>query len=312
MPYDGENPHRKGVAMKSLRLALLFSIALLPLRAVDPALLNLARPDANLVMGIDVTGFTSSALFQEALRKAESENADLQSVMGLLGPNIFQNLHEIIIAARIDQFDKATKPKNFLIAARGSFGGNMFTDLLCQNGCEREDYRDLQLLKFSPKSGEEDVYFAALDSQYAAMGSYVDVRQAVDRRAMGAHSVLDATLQSSITRLSPYHFWLTTQGLVRKGLEGVGNPMMPPGTAAKVDGLGLGIRLENDLDLALEILSVSDQDAKQLYDMANGFLALMKAGETASDTAEILNSLQLRQDPSVLIRGRSAEENDGR
>ena len=142
MPYDGENPHRKGVAMKSLRLALLFLIALLPLRAVDPALLNLGRPDANLVMGIDVTGFTSSPLFQEALRKAESENADLQSVMGLLGPNIFQNLHEIVIAARIDQFDKATKPKNFLIAARGSFGGNMFTDLLCQNGCEREEYRD--------------------------------------------------------------------------------------------------------------------------------------------------------------------------
>jgi hypothetical protein len=45
--------------MRTLRLVALCSLVLLPLRAADPALLNLARPDSNLVMGIDVAGFTS-------------------------------------------------------------------------------------------------------------------------------------------------------------------------------------------------------------------------------------------------------------
>jgi len=70
-------------------------------------------------------------------------------MMAILGPNPWQNLHEIVITARLDQFNGDTEPKNFLIAARGSFGDSQFADLLCQKGCESEDYRDFQLLRLS-------------------------------------------------------------------------------------------------------------------------------------------------------------------
>jgi hypothetical protein len=81
---------------------------------------------------------------------------------------------------------------------------------------------------------------------------------------------------------------------------GEGNAMVPADAAAKIDGMGFGVRLGNDVDLALELLSFTDQDAKQLYDIANGFLALMRAGETTPETAQLLNSLHLRQDGPVL------------
>ncbi len=279
---------------------LLFLTALLPLRAADPALLNLARPDSNLVMGIDVAGFVSSPLIQEAMATAGSTSGGFQDVMALLGPNPFQNLQEIVISAKVDDFEKGPRPGNFLITARGSFGDTGFTDHLCSNGCETVNYRDRQLLKFSPKSGEEDVYFAALDTQYAAMGNQEAVRQAVDRRAAQSQSMFDATIQNSITRLSPYHFWLATRGPFQQALADSGNGMLPPGAASKVDGLGFGVRLGRDVDVALELLSFTDQDAKQLYDIANGFLALMRAGETTPETAQLLNSLNLRQDGPVL------------
>jgi len=279
---------------------LLFLAALLPLRAADPALLNLSRPDSNLVMGIDVAGFVSSPLIQEAMAKAGSTSGDFQDMMALLGPNPFQNLQEIVISAKVDDFEKGPRPGNFLIAARGSFGDTGFTDHLCSNGCETVNYRDRQLLKFSPKSGEEDVYFAALDSQYAAMGNQEAVQQAVDRRAAQSQSMFDATIQNSITRLSPHHFWLATRGPFQQAMADSGNGMLPAGAAAKIDGLGFGVRLGRDVDVALELLSFTDQDAKQLYDIANGFLALMRAGETTPETAQLLNSLNLRQDGPVL------------
>ncbi len=301
MPYDGDRPERIA-AMSTPRThlctAVLFTTLLAPLHAADPALLNLARPDSNVVMGMDVAGFASSPLIQEAIATAGSTSSDFQKVMGLLGPNPFQNLQEILIAAKVDDFNQEPKPGNFLIAARGSFGGTEFTQHLCSNGCETVDYRDLQMLKFSPNNGEDDVYFAALDSQYAAMGTQDAVRQAVDRRATQSHSVFDSAIQNSITRLSPYHFWLATRGPFQQALGD--NPMMPPGTVGKVDGVGFGLRFSNGVDLALELLSFTDQDAKQLYDMANGFLALMRAGDTPPEAAELLNSLNLRLDGPVL------------
>jgi hypothetical protein len=281
-----------------LCIAVLFATLLAPLHAADPALLNLARPDSNVIIGIDVAGFASSPLIQEAMATATSSSDDFQKVMGLLGPNPFQNLQEILIAAKVDDFNQEPKPGNFLMAARGSFGGTDFTQHLCSNGCETVDYRDLQMLKFSPKNGEEDVFFAALDSQYAAMGHQDAVRQAVDRRATQSHSVFDSALQNSITRLSRHHFWLAARGPFQKALGD--NPMMPPGTVGKVDGMGFGLRFSSGVDLALELLSFTDQDAKQLYDMANGFLALMQAGDTPPEAAELLNSLSLRLDGPVL------------
>ena len=284
--------------MQTLRLLTLCFLVLLPLRAADPALLNMARPDANLVMGIDVAGFTSSPWFREALQQAGSQNDDVGKMMALLGPNPWQNLHEIVIMARLDQFNGDAEPENFLIAARGLFSDPQLRDLLCQQGCESEEYRNSQLLRLS--DGAKQMYFTALDSQYAALGSYDDVRQAVDRRATAAQSMFDAGMLNSINRLSRNHLWLATRGPFQNAVGEAAGPMVPADTVSKIVGLGLGVFLGRDVDLTLELASVSDQDAKQLYDMANGFLALMKAGDNPPETAAMLNSLQLQQSGSLI------------
>lgn len=284
--------------MRTLRVLAVCTLVLLPLRAADPALLNMARPDSNLVIGIDVAGFTSSPWFQEALQQAGNQSDDVGKMMALLGPNPWQNFHEIVVMARVDKFDSGAEPENFLIAARGSFNDTQFTDLLCQNGCESEDYRDFQLLRLS--DGAKQMYFTALDSQYAALGSYDDIRQAVDRRAMSAQSMFDAGMVNSINRLSRNHLWLATRGPFQNAVGEAAGPMVPADTVSKIVGLGLGVFLGRDVDLTLELSSVTDQDAKQLYDMANGFLALMKAGDNPPETAAMLNNLQLQQNGSML------------
>jgi hypothetical protein len=227
-------------------------------------------------------------------------------MMAILGPNPWQNLHEIVITARLDQFNGDTEPKNFLIAARGSFGDSQFADLLCQKGCESKDYRDFQLLRLS--DGAKQMYFTVFDSQYAALGAYDDVRQAVDRRAMAAQSMFDAGMQNSIGRLSRNHFWLATRGPFQDAMGSAAGQMVPADTISKIVGLGLGIFLGRDVDLTLELSSLTDQDAKQLYDMANGFLALMKAGNNPPETAAMLNSLQLQQNGSLLTARRFAAD----
>jgi hypothetical protein len=75
--------------------------------------------------------------------------------------------------------------------------------------------------------------------------------------------------------------------------------MMAAGAASKLKGVGLGLLLEDDVSLALELESVSAQDATELYEMAQGLLAMARMGQQQEQPAagpgsfDLLESLKL-------------------
>ncbi len=118
---------------------------------------------------------------------------------------------------------------------------------------------------------------------------------------METESVFNASLQTGIANLSHHHAWLAANGPFGDSLGGAsGGGMMPPGAVSKLAAVGFGLSLGRDVELAIEVDSHSPQDAKQLHDMVNGLLALMKAGDADADAKALLNSMSLTQRGSSL------------
>ena len=275
----------------TVRLLCLFVVLAVCATAADPALLNLARRDVNFVMGINVSQIASSPRVVTALAEARRSKPEVEQLFQILGPNPLSHLEEIVVAGRLDPGQQNSEPENLLIAARGSFGGSAFTDLICLNGCESQEHREREILSFQAQNTGETAYVAFLDSQYAALGKLEDVRGAIDRSAMETESVFNSSLQTSIANLGHHHVWLAASGPFGDSLGGASGGMMPPGTVSKLEAVGFGLSLGRDVELAIEVDSHSPQDAKQLHDMVNGLLALMKAGDADADAKALLDSM---------------------
>jgi hypothetical protein len=273
------------------------------LTAADPALVNLSRPDVNFVMGIHVSKIASSPLVAEAMGEAQQTKPDWDALFGLLGPQPFRYLDEIVVSARLDPESESKKPENLLIVARGVFGDRGFSDFLCAQGCDRQPYKDLEVLRAQPKGSEEPVYFSFLDSQYAVLGQRKEVEGAIDRRIVETHSIFSEAIQEGVDRLGNYDIWLAAKAssLNSPDAEDEQGPgQLAAMAASKIDGFGLGFEFGKDVEFALELRSVSPAAAKELFDMAQGFLSMMKAGKAEPDTQQMLDGLRLRHEGNIL------------
>jgi hypothetical protein len=285
------------------------------LTAADPALVNLARPDVNFVMGIHVSKIASSALVAEAMGEAKQTKPDWDALFGLLGPQPFRYLDEIVVSAKLDPQSENKKPQTMLIAARGLFGDQGFSDILCAQGCDREPYRDFEILRAQPKSNEEPVYVTFLDSQYAVLGTQKEVHGAIDRKVAETHSMFDNAVQAGIEQLGNYDIWLTAKASSLNAPDSEdqqGPGQLAAMAASKVDGFGLGFGFGKDMELALQLQSPTPEGAKQLFDMAQGFLAMMKSGKAKPETQQMLERLRLRHEGNVLMASMRVPEEEVR
>jgi hypothetical protein len=274
-----------------------------PLAAVDPALVNLSRPDVNFVMGVEVSRIASSPLLAAAMEEAQQTQPGWDSFFGLLAPQPLRYLDEVIIAAKLDPGADSKKPEHLLIMARGDFAGSGFSDLVCSQGCATDTYRDFQVLRLTPKPGDDPMNFTFLDSQYAVMGSPQEVQGAIDRRVTEANSVFSDAIQEGIERLGSHDIWFVAKGVFQDAANEAGESgpgMMAEQVASKMDGIGLGITLGKDVQFALELRSHTPEQAKQVFDMANGLLAMMKAGDGPPESKQMIERLKLRQEGPLL------------
>jgi hypothetical protein len=286
--------------VRSLLVLLCFGLSL---AAADPALVNLSRPDINFVMGVHVSRIASSPLLAEAMGEAKQTKPDWDALFGLLGPQPFRYLDEIVVSAKLDPESENKKPQSLLIVARGVFGDQGFSDILCSQGCDREPYRDLEVLRAQPKGDEEPMYVTFLDSQYAVLGTQKEVHGAIDRKVAETQSMFDNAVQAGIDRLGNYDIWLAAKASSLNppdSGDAQGPGQLAAMAASKVVGFGLGFGFGKDVEFALQLQSPTPEDAKQLFDMAQGFLAMMKSGKGEPESQQMLERLRLRHEGNVL------------
>jgi hypothetical protein len=251
----------------------------LPLAATDAGLLRLTRSDVNLMLGIHVGDIAGSPLVETMLAEALASNPQWAPVLSLGGRNPLEGLDELLFSANIDAHSPQ-EPKDALVLFRGSVGEGRLEQLFCSEGCEREPYRNFELLKVEREDADTPGYLVVLDAQYAALGERPAVLRTIERHQKQAAAEISPTMQSWVDRLGRYHLWVAAKGPFPTGGEPEAGPAALAATAAaKMEGFGLGLLLDRDVSLAVELESSSEQDAQQLYEMLQGLLALTRLSQ---------------------------------
>ncbi len=297
-------------SIRVLLLAALAGVLSLPLAAADAELLRLTRSDVNFLLGVRLSEIAKSPLVRTMLDEAMASKPELRALGGMVGSNPLEGFDELLIAANIDT-QSPQDPKDALIVFSGALDPQRLQGVFCGDGCERETYRNLELLKVERKDADTPGFLVLLDGRYAALGERPAVERAIDRFQSRAEASFNPEMQSWIDRLGRYHFWLAAKGPFNAPeAEELGPAMMAAGAISKMEGFGLGVLLDNDVSLSIELESVSSKDATELYETAQGMLALARmsqqqqSGEQPQPTSTEPGAFDLLQNLKLTNTGR--------
>ncbi|MDA0204906.1 MAG: hypothetical protein O3A53_03910 [Acidobacteria bacterium] len=269
--------------------ALLLAVAPPASRAADPALLGLADPASNFVIGIDVQALAASPLAQEALLKAQTENPTWGQALGTLGPNPLSRIQEVVIAGDVEQ---AREDSKGLVLIKGDFASDDWMSFACQAGCSSESYRGFTVQGL--QSADKPSAFVRLDASYVALGSLDQVRGVVDRRASGAGSSFAGQVQGWTSNAGRHHVWIAAKGPFDMPHQGA-DPMGMR-NVANLDAFGMGLTLAQDLQVGLELRSMSAAESVALHQSLQGLLMMVTMNaQQDPDTAELLRGFTIGQ-----------------
>ena len=287
----------------SLVAALLF-----PGGANSQNLARLARPDANLMVGIRVADFASSPLAQQMWQEAISSKPEVAQMLSMLGGDPLTLIDEILISASVTDASKIDQADG-LILVRGRFNETQLVDLLCQKGCETEMFGGLQLRK---ALGQDDGpnHFAMLETGELVLGSQAMVQGAIGRGGSGAAARFSGGMTDWVNRLGGHHIWVAASGPFPQAPSGDGGGEMMANWTSKVDGFGLGVNVSSDIDMSLDLRTTSEQDAQQFLDMVQGLIAMAKANDQKPEATEFLDKLSLSLDGRILAARMSISQAD--
>lgn len=257
--------------------------------AADPALLGLADPASNFVIGIDVQALAASPLAQEALLKAQTENPTWGQALGALGPNPLSRIHEVLIAGDVEQ---AREDSKGLVLIKGDFAGDDWMSLACQAGCSSENYLGFTVQGL--KSADRPSAFVRLDASYVALGSPEQVRGVVDRKTSGTGSSFAGRVQGWTSNAGGHHVWIAAKGPF--DMPHSGADPMGMNNIANLDAFGMGLTLGDDLQVGIEMRSMSAAESLALHQSLQGLLMMMSMNaQQDPDTAELLRGLTIGQ-----------------
>lgn len=273
-------------------LAALLLLAAAPQAApaADPVLLDLADPASNFVIGIDVKALAASPLAQDALVKAQTESSTWGQAMGALGPNPLSRIHEVIITG--DE-RAARDQKKGLLVVRGDFGTDDWMSVACGGACEKQAYQGHSL--YLPPNSEGPGAFVRLDSNYVAWGTPDQVRGVIDRKTSGTGSSLAERIQGWSSNAGRHHVWVAAKGPFETP-KAAGANLMGMSSIANLDAFGMGLTLSEDLEVGIEMRSLSAAESQTLHQTLQGLLLMMSmSAQQDPDTAALLQGLTIGQ-----------------
>lgn len=288
--------------MRTFFLTALLAVGLaVPAAAIDPGLLQLADPEVNLLVGIRVGELATSPLMLKVLDESKKNGPQWSGLLDQMGDNPFAGVDELLIMGRIDPSEQSDPRDEALIVAHGDFAGNALVDSLCEEGCESTTIAGVpvELLEHDGKKGA----FAKLSDRYAALGAVDKVRELIARRAAGGSPDFALKAQEWARGLSDHHIWIAAQGPF-EAPKTEGAPPFMEDMLKGLEGVGLGLTIEDDFIFSLDLRSKTEEDSQRLFTTLQGLLALATASQAQQpegagpNPADLLNKIVMTQDAS--------------
>ena len=233
--------------------------------AVDPALLGLVMPDAQVVTGVQVDQAQTSPFGQYILSQIPA-NSGLEQIMTLTGFDPRRDLHELVAASAARQ--------SGLVIGRGVFQPARISAAAILGGAIASNYRGIQIL--SGKNNQEGS-IAFLDNTMVLAGNTDAVKAAIDRNIAGTRFSGPLAQQATMVSTNNDAWFVSAaapgsllQGRVPDaGLGGLSNAFQ---SILQTWG---GVKFTSTgVNATLAALARSPQDAQALVDVGK-FLASM-------------------------------------
>ena len=145
--------------------------------AVDPALLNLAMPDAKMMFGVQVQQTLASPFGQYAITRLLGNDA-MTRFAATTGFEMQRDLQEVLAASSTP--GSPGDGSDVLVLARGTFAADKFIALAKLTGATVYEYHGASVILPQARGARA---FAFLDSSIMAVGNEQALRDAIDRRA---------------------------------------------------------------------------------------------------------------------------------
>ncbi len=261
-----------------------------PVKALDPALVNLIGPDARVLAGVNLEQARGTPFGRFLLDQVKGEDKDFQQFIAATGFDVRRDLREVLLAS-------PGGDNRGLVIVAGSFDTARIMDYGRAHGGVVTSYQGVDVLEGGQK---QPGWVAFPDGSTAIAGDAASVRAALDRRKSGAGP--DARLAAAARSLGAANdAWIATLGPPSDLAARVSTPKSD--LAQAILQVSAGLKLDAGLLISGEAVTRSEKDAMALADVAHflaGMAQLNREKEGAGNVASALDKLELTTEANTL------------
>ena len=271
-------------------LVVLGSVSLFA--AVDRGLLAMVPADARIVSSIDITQARSSDFGQYVLNRTQNEDHDFAEFVQETGFDPRRDLQSLIFESSGPPAERGQS--RFAILARGNFDAERITATAKAKGGTVGMYQGVALL--FPEGNRQKTAVAFPDVGVVVMADIATMHRILDNRANPA--TLDSTLQQRIDQVASNNdaWFVSLVGGSFLNHHADAEAKRPPQAAQAQQALQSvlassgGIRFGDTVDLTLDAITRSPQDATSLADVVRFLGSTLQMERTKDPRAAILAS----------------------
>jgi hypothetical protein len=285
-----------GQVIAMLKYCACVLLAAATMAAADPPMLNLAPPDAGLLMGINIEKIKSSQFGQAMASEIQAKSQELSAKVGAPGMQLLDSIQEVLIAAPLGQ-----QKNKGLVVLRGTFDMDALTGLATTMAGPPTTVGGVKV--FTKKGPGQAPSLAVVSPTMVLLGDPDSIRAAV--RRLPETSVLYPRLAAKAQDLSEiYDIWIATNANLadlagQAAKAPAGNPMQAQllKSLRQVSG---GIKFEDGLRIAFDLVAESEKDASSMADALRLVLAMAASNPDAKQVAPLLEKLRLTTDGDTM------------
>ena len=242
--------------------------------------------NTNFVVGVNVRAAAQSPVIMQAIEQAGASASDAPWAAGILQQAI-SLVDEVIITGNVEGGGSGA-PDDGYVWLRGNGSSEALQNAICGAGCQPQSHAGLDYLALpaSMSTDGQSPHILTIDSNLIALASEPRIRALAERMSGGQTASLQSGLLEWVDSLSGHHIWLAALGPF-EAPGGDGGFAMGAEAMSKLVGFGLGVTVADPLRVGLEIRASTAADASELYNLANGLLAMAKMSQAAdSDSSK--------------------------
>ncbi len=317
----------RSIARSTLSRAMpaVFVLATLAL-AADSRLLSMLPANSEAVAGVDVQAILNSGIAQELMKTSSGGTNSLAEFTAMTGVDIKRDIRSVLFAGYTPPAAAgAAKPASTVGVGfiTGTFDPSRIGQAILSKGGKSESYKGYTLYTPEAKTNKDGDTLVFLDPGTIVAGNPVQVKQVLDKKQGG----LPAGILSRVNEVSGrYDIWMVS-AVSPSAMAGTLSSPSPgedagPGALAgdffkKVESTQGGIKLGSTINIGLEVISTSPEDATALMNVLGFFRSMIgsqppKEGQPGPPVglAKMLNAIQMRTDAKTLFLTMDVPETD--